>query len=261
MTSTTLDPTPARSVATSPWRAMLRTEARLMVREPGALFWVLIFPTALVAIIGAVPSFREHQADLGGLRVVDLYVPVSMLLSAILASVQVMPGILVAYRERGVLRRLAVTPARPVSLLTVQLALHVACCVAGAVLVMVVARLAYGVSVPHQLGGFVLAYLLALVATMAVGATITALVPSSRAAQAIGTVVVFPMMFTAGVWLPVNSMPDVLRRIVEATPMGAGAQAMNDALAGEFPGWLHLGVMAAWSVVLVTVAARYFRWE
>lgn len=261
MTSTTLDRGHSRPLPDSSWWAIFRTEARLVTREPGALFWVLVFPTLLVVIIGAIPSFREHQADLGGLRVVDLYVPVSMLLSTILAAVQVMPGILVGYRERGVLRRLAVTPARPASLLTVQLALHVACCLAGAVLVVLVARLAYDVTVPAQLAGFTLAFLLAVLAAMAVGAALTALAPNSKASQAIGTIVVFPMMFTAGVWLPVNTMPDLLRRIVESTPMGAGAQAMNQALAGDFPGWVHLGVMAAWSVVLVTVAARFFRWE
>jgi ABC-2 type transport system permease protein len=259
MTSTTLDPT--RAGSGSPWTTILRTETRLLAREPGALFWVLAFPTLLLVILGAIPSFRKPDADLGGLRVVDLYVPISLLLSMILASIQVMPGILVGYRERGVLRRLAVTPARPSSLLTVQLALNAAACLAGGVLVVLVGRLAYDVPVPPQLVGFVLAYLLALVSVMTVGAVLTALAPSVKAATAIGTIVVFPMMFTAGVWLPVNTMPDLLRRIVEATPMGAGAQAMNQALAGEFPSWTHLGVMAAWSVALVMVAARYFRWE
>ncbi len=259
MTSTTLDPT--RAPSASPWRTILRTEARLLSREPGAMFWVLLFPILLLVILGAIPFFREPKADLGGLRVVDLYVPISMLLSMIFAGVQLMPSILVGYRERGVLRRLAVTPARPASLLSAQLILNAVGCLAGGILVVLVGRLAYRVPLPSQLGGFVLAYLLALVSAMAVGAVLTALSPSVKAAGAIGTVLAFPMMFTAGVWLPVNAMPDLLRRIVEGTPMGAGAQAMNEALAGQFPSWAHLGVMAAWSVVLVTVAARYFRWE
>lgn len=39
--------------------AVLRTELRLFRREPGALFWMLVFPTLLLAILGSIPSFRE----------------------------------------------------------------------------------------------------------------------------------------------------------------------------------------------------------
>jgi ABC-2 type transport system permease protein len=59
--------------------AVLRTEARLLAREPGSLFWILAFPPLLLVILGAVPAFREPQDGLGGLRVVDTYVPVTVL--------------------------------------------------------------------------------------------------------------------------------------------------------------------------------------
>ena len=36
----------------SPGRAVLRTETRLFLREPGALFWIIAFPTVLVVILG-----------------------------------------------------------------------------------------------------------------------------------------------------------------------------------------------------------------
>ncbi len=46
--------------------AVLRTELRLFRREPGALFWILLFPTLLLVILGSIPGFRHHEADLGG---------------------------------------------------------------------------------------------------------------------------------------------------------------------------------------------------
>ena len=51
--------------------AVLRTELRLFRREPGALFWILLFPTLLLVILGSIPGFRHHDADLGGLRTID----------------------------------------------------------------------------------------------------------------------------------------------------------------------------------------------
>lgn len=50
-------------------------------------------------------------------------------------------------------------------------------------------------------------------------------------------------MFCAGVWLPVQAMPGTLARIVGYTPFGAAAQALNQAAAGHWPGWTHLGVL------------------
>ena len=62
-------------------------------------------------------------------------------------------------------------------------------------------------------------------------------------------------MFCAGVWAPVQAMPDLLRRIVGFTPFGAAAQALNQAAAGDWPSWTHLGVRALWTVLLIAAAA------
>jgi ABC-2 type transport system permease protein len=80
-------------------------------------------------------------------------------------------------------------------------------------------------------------------------------------ASAIGSAVFFPMMFCAGVWLPVQAMPHTLARVVQLTPFGAAARALGEAAAGHWPGWDHLGVLALWTVLLTAGAARWFRWE
>ncbi|MFG2958474.1 hypothetical protein ACGF5O_32740 [Streptomyces sp. NPDC048291] len=59
--------------------AVLRTEFRLFGREPGAVFWVFLFPTLLLVILGSIPSFRGADKSLSGLRPVDAYVPVAVL--------------------------------------------------------------------------------------------------------------------------------------------------------------------------------------
>ncbi|CAM5312132.1 hypothetical protein STANM309S_02239 [Streptomyces tanashiensis] len=84
----------------SPAATVLRTEFRLFGREPAALFWVMLSPTVLLVILGLIPSFREASEDLGGRRVIDVYVPVSVLFALIMAGLQAMPPVLAAYRER-----------------------------------------------------------------------------------------------------------------------------------------------------------------
>ncbi|MEV5675190.1 ABC transporter permease [Streptomyces sp. NPDC052179] len=256
-------PAPAGPVARRrrPAGAVLRAETRLFLREPGSLFWILAFPSVLLVILGFVPAFREAQEDLGGRRVIDLYVPVSVLLALIMSGIQAMPPVLTAYRERGILRRMSTTPVRPSALLTAQIVLHGAAALGSAALVIAVGRLAYGVPLPRQLPGYALALLLAVAGVLALGATICSLSHTTKAAGAVGSVSYLVMMFTAGVWLPVQTMPDTLRHIVQLTPLGAASQALDQAVTGQWPGWVHLGVVALWTVVLGFTASRVFRWE
>jgi ABC-2 type transport system permease protein len=245
----------------SPARAVLRSETRLFLREPGALFWIMAFPVLLLVILGSIPSFREPSADLGGQRVVDLYVPITILLAAILAAVQAMPAVLSAYREQQVLRRVATTPAEPWHLLAAQYALHGGAVVVGATAVLVVGRVDFDVRIPGSAGAYLLVLALALVALLAAGGLLSGLARTSKASAALSTVVAFPMMFTAGVWLPVQTMPGLLREVVELTPLGAAAAALGQASLGSWPDLVHLVVLLGWTLALGTLAARYFRWE
>ncbi|MEV1065848.1 ABC transporter permease [Streptomyces sp. NPDC050263] len=241
--------------------AVLRTEVRLFRREPGGLFWILAFPTLLLVILGSVPSFRQPSDDLGGLRTIDAYVPVAVLLGLIVGGLQSMPQTLTGYRERGILRRLAATPVRPSALLRAQMLVYGAASLASALLVLAVGRLGFDVRLPKQSVGYALALLLAVTVALALGSVVSALSRTTKIAGAIGSAVFFPSMFCAGVWLPVQAMPDVLARIVGYTPFGAAAQALNQAAAGHWPGWTHLGVLAIWILLLTGAAARWFRWE
>ncbi|MEU1280971.1 ABC transporter permease [Streptomyces sp. NPDC005805] len=241
--------------------AVLRAEARLFGREPGSLFWIVLFPTVLLLILGMIPSFREASEDLGGKRVIDLYVPVVVLLSTVMAGLQAMPPVLTGYRERGILRRMSATPVRPSALLGAQLALHGAAVLVAAVLALAVGRIAFGVAFPAQPAGYALALLLTAAAALALGATVCAVSRTQKIATAIGSVVFFPSMFAAGVWVPVQAMPGALRDVVAFTPFGAASQALDRAASGSWPAWADLGVTALWAVVLTAAAARWFRWE
>jgi ABC-2 type transport system permease protein len=149
----------------------------------------------------------------------------------------------------------------PVRVLTAQLAVHLAVLVVTVTVILVVARFGYHVIAPRELGGFVIAALLAAVALLSVGLFIAAVAPGARVAQAIGTIVFFPMMFFAGLWLPIAQMPAALRHISHATPLGAAVQALQDSAQGYWPTALQLVTLAAYAVAFGLAAAKLFRWE
>jgi ABC-2 type transport system permease protein len=240
---------------------MTWNEVKLFLREPVSVFFAVLFPTLLVVILGSIPAFRVPSKDLGGLRVVDLYVPISIALSLALLALRALPSYLGTYREKGILRRLAVTPMPPARLLLAQMITHLMMAIVAVALLLPVSRIAFHVAMPRQIIGYVVAFLLAAAALFAMGLLVAALAPSGRAAQVIGLILYFPIMFFAGLYVPRAAMPPTLRQIGDFTPLGAGVQALQDAAAGVWPQPLHLAVMAAYVVVFGIAAARLFRWE
>src|SRR3954469_18372820 len=141
--------------------ALLKTETKLLLREPLLLFWGVLFPLVLLTVMGLAGDTPDP--DLGGLTLVQTYVPVLIAFTFTILGVSALPTALATYRERGVLKRLATTPVRPSRLLGAQLTTSAAMAAATAVLILLVARLAFGVPLPRA----ALAFLLAVIAAAA----------------------------------------------------------------------------------------------
>ncbi|MEW9550160.1 ABC transporter permease [Nonomuraea sp. NPDC050783] len=242
-------------------KKMLLVEAKLYLREWPFLMFPVVLPLALLVVLGlSIPGMNEAGAD--GQRYVDAQWPSLMALLALLTLVcNVLPAVLTTYREQGVLRRMSTTPVSPTRLLVVQLVINLVIAVAATAILIGGAMLAFGAAAPRQWVTFVLVFLLGTAALMAMGLVIAALAPNGKAASGIGSVVMFPLMFVAGMWLPRDAMPDALRTVSDFSVAGPFAQALKDAWAGHAPQPLHLIVLAAGLVVFGGLAARLFRWE
>jgi ABC-2 type transport system permease protein len=237
------------------------SELRLFLREPMQVFFTLAFPSILVIILGCVPAFREPSADLGGRRIIDLYAGIAIILTLGSLGLQVAPMVLATYRERGILRRLSTTPVRPAALLGAQLAMSLLCAIGSVLLVLIVARVGFAVALPRQAAGFAVAFLLSAGAAFAIGLFIAALARGGKAANLMGTLLFFPAMFFAGLWVPREVFPDALRAVADLTPFGAAESAVLDAMGGQWPNWGSLTVLVGYLLVFGLAAARLFRWE
>jgi ABC-2 type transport system permease protein len=241
--------------------AVLKAEARLFRREPGSVFWILAFPVLLLVVVGLVPSFRAEGSAPGGGRSIDLYVPVTVLLGIIMAGLQSLPPTLTGYREKGILRRMSTTPVRPASILGAQAIVHGAAALSSGIVVIAIGRLLYGVALPADLPAYGATLLLVTLGALASGGLIAALSRTAKASTAAATIIFFPAAFTAGVYIPVQAMPETLRQIVEFTPFGAASQALAQASSGGWPGAAHLAIILVWITVLAGASVRWFRWE
>jgi len=241
---------------------LTRIESKVCLREPLAVFWGLVFPSLLLLVLGLVfPGAQEFSDDLGGVRLVDLYAPTVIGLALITLGVSTLPTILATYRERGILRRISTTPVHPGRLVLTQLIIHAGIAVAASLASILIGWLIFDIAPPGNLGGFIITFVLGTAGLFAVGLLIGALAPTAASGQGIGLAVYFPLLFFAGVYFPIQVMPDGLRTVAELMPSGAVVRSLADTWAGQSVHVHNLVVMAVFAVVFGLAAVRLFRWE
>src|SRR5262249_42579378 len=230
------------------------------LREPMALFWGVGFPVVLLIVLGVATSSKP-QHSLGDVTFIVAYTPVVMVFSLTILALNALPPALAAYREKGYLRRLQTTPVGAWRLLAVEIAITFMASIVVVALIAAIARIAFGVPLPSEFGGFVLAIVLGAGAMLALGTLVSALASTARIAGGGGALLFFPMMFFAGLWVPRAEMGSALRDVSDYTPLGALVAAVQRTIAGQWPGTMHLLVLAAWAVIMCVAAGRLFRWE
>ncbi|SCE90761.1 ABC-2 type transport system permease protein [Micromonospora coriariae] len=238
---------------------ILKIETRLFLRDFGSPLTTVVLPLALLLVLGLIPAMREPDPQFGDLSFIQYFAPSLLVITLAMSAVNILPTVLATYRERGVLRRLATTPASPFALLAAQLVISLATILVSAVLLIAVGRLAFDVPLPRRPLGFTLALILGTAALLALGLLVGAVARTTKSAQGLAVPLFMAVMFFGGVYVPRFILPDFLVRIGDYTP--PGVQALLDAWTGMAPHPLHLGIMAAVAVAAGAIAAKLFRWE
>jgi ABC-2 type transport system permease protein len=240
---------------------MTRLEAKLFVREPANIFFVLALPVLLLVGFGLVPGFGDPDEFFGGQSGTEFIASLGIGIALAVLGLSILPAVLGTYRERGVLKRLHASPVTPATLLLAQLAVVGAAALVAVLLVVGVGIAAFGLAVPRDLPFFLLSVLLGAAALLSVGLVVAALAPTAKAASVIGMIAFFPSMFFGGVYIPREAFPGGLQAVCDVTPLGAAIEAVRDSWQGDTPRLVHLVTMVAWAAVAGTLAARTFRWE
>ena len=240
---------------------LLLNEARLAWRIPIGIGMGLGLPLLLLVIFAIIPGTRQPSSDLGGFSYFALTFPLLLAMTVMTVSIMVLPRNLIKYRETGILRRLSVTPVPPSWLLAAQVVINLAIIIVGFIILTAAGVTAFGLELPKNFLGFLLAYLLTVTSLFAIGLCIAAFVRSDAVAQAIGAVLFFALLFFGGLWLPRPMMPAILLNISNWTPLGASVDAMQRAMQGLFPSLQSLLILVAYTIVFGYLAVCYFKWE
>jgi ABC-2 type transport system permease protein len=235
--------------------AQLRYQVTLITRTPAAF----IFGMAVPAVLLAVEAGRRHvaaatlTATVGGLVVFGLLA---------IAYLTYASG-LTAAREAGVLRRWHAAPLPAWAYFAGRIAAATAMADVAALLLLLAGA---GISGLHLTVATVVSMVIAVTAgaiTLAsAGTAITPLLPSVQGANGLLALSYLPLLFLAGGFGSAPGLPHWLTSAMAYLPVQPSIDAATRALAdpGSVPG-RDLLVLGCWTVVCLTLSARYFRWD
>lgn len=230
-------------------------------RNPQSAFFTFVFPVVVITIFGVMFRSSDTNSFFYGLSALQYYVPTIAAVSVLGSCYSQLAIVLALRRQTGILKRARATPL-PASTYFVGLLAH--CIMVSAVDVGLIAAVgaAFGVPFPPagQLPALVVTLVLGAASFCALGVAVASLVRNSEAAPAVVQLVLFPLVFVSGTYVPIHSA--AINRIANALPV----RPFNNALLGPFAqhsglDWHDLGTLLTWGSVGAIVAVRRFRWD
>lgn len=239
-----------------------RYDQKSFWRNPAAVFFTIALPLVFLFIFATI--FGNDEITELGVKTTTYYIPGILTLAIVSATLQSVAIRLTTDRENGILKRGRGTPMPSWVFFAGRVGNALVISVLMLVVVTAIGRLVYGVPIPW-------ARLPAVLAALAVGAgsfcclgvALSALIPSEDAAPAVTNIAVLPLYFLSGVFIPESEIPSGVLHFADLFPIRHLFQAFyTPYTTGSGSGfeWGHLAIVAAWGVIGLLLAVRFFRW-
>jgi ABC-2 type transport system permease protein len=237
----------------------VRYEQLSFWRNPQSAFFTFVFPVVIIVIFGALFHGVSGSSYFYGLTALQYYVPTIAAVSVLGSCYSQLAIVLSMRRQDGVLKRVRATPLPAWAYFLGLLAHCILVSVVDIALIVGVGRL-YGVPFPTHWLAIAVALAGGAASFCAMGVAVASIIRNSEAAPAVVQLVLFPLVFISGTYLPIHS--GLLNRISGVLPV----RPFNESLLGPFAqhtglDWKNLGVLLAWGVAGALVAIWRFRWN
>jgi len=167
-----------------------------------------------------------------------------------------LPVHLASYRERGVLRRFAAAGFPRWSFAAAQLIVGLATIAVASLVLLAVAAPVYGIPPVHDAWRVGAALSLGALAFVSIGVLLGSLLPSARAAQAVGLLIFFPSFLLGAGGPPPHVMGSVVRTVAGPLPLTLVTNAVREPWLGLGTATGSLIAVAALAVAAVALAVR-----
>ncbi|MFN0154021.1 MAG: ABC transporter permease [Gaiella sp.] len=236
----------------------VRTEQKVFWRNRESSFFVFAFPIVLFLLLGSV-----YDGEIAGYRAADLLLVGMLGYGAANTAFAGLAITLVIRRESGLLKRIRATPLPARTYLAAVLSSSLVVFVLQAVVLFAIGKLMFDADGPGTWVRLVVVLLLGTAVFAALGLAATALIRSDDGASAVVNLVLLPMAFLSGSFVPIQEYPDWLQHLSNVLPLKHFIRLLTDIYLdgdGLLEGWVPIVVLLAWAVAATVIVARRFGW-
>ncbi len=241
-----------------------RSDLRRFWRTPQSRYFTVLLPIVFLVIFAAI--FKGTTIiDGKALKLTTFYVPGIMTLGIISATFVNLTIAVVTQRESGELKRVRGTPLPARFVIASRAAVGVVVALVMSALLLAIGRLLYDVPIPHStMVGLVVAVVVGAATFSCLGFAISTRIGAADAAAPVTNLIVLPLYFISGVFIPESQIPPLLHDIANVFPIRHLSQALLKTFththgAGLSP--VDLLILVAWGAAGLVFAARNFRWS
>ncbi len=170
----------------------------------------------------------------------------------------------VTFRERGILRRIKVTPFPLPSFITARVISQLIVAVPQALILYLIAHLLFGVDIQGNILLVLLSIFIGSLAFLAMGFAVSSIAPNVETAASYSNLITFPMLFFAGVFFSVDQAPAWLQPIMKVLPLRYLVDALREVMMrgkGLSAIWMDWVILGLTMLISVLIAVRFFRWD
>src|SRR6202167_4234668 len=229
-------------------------ELKIFMREPLGAIGTILFPVLIFIVLGRIFGHGKAASSPSNSEFIQAVLPVLASLFITISAVLSLVTIISIYREGGILKRLRATPLRPQTILTAHVLVKLLLTAATLALLVLAGKRYYPVGVHAPLFSFTIALLISTWSILSIGFIIASIVPTARFAQPVGAAILYPMLVVSGLFMPIASMPPMLRSLTRVLPLTYAVSLLEGIWKGD--SWLaHAGDVAALVLVFVICTA------
>jgi ABC-2 type transport system permease protein len=214
-------------------------------------------------LLATVPQAQKETVSGRAVRYIDWAMPGVLGMNIMFGALFGVGYVIVRYRKMGVLKRLQATPITAFQFLSAQLVSRLLIITVVSAMIFVGCNLFLDFL---MLGSYALLFAIALLggfSMIALGLIVSSRTDNEELAGGLLNVATYPMLLLSEVWFSLDGAPQWMRAIAQVLPMTHMLDAAR-AVMLEGAGWqdvsAHLWVMAAMSMVFLSIAAVMFRW-
>jgi ABC-2 type transport system permease protein len=220
----------------------------------------------LIDVAGGPPPLpiEERAVTAQDVSFMDVFAPGILAMSLMNSGVIGLATAFVTYRERGILRRIRVTPFPLTSFILARVISQLLVAGLQAVILIGMAWAFFGLHLRGNPLVLLVAIAAGALAFLAIGFAISGIAPNTETAASYANLVTFPMLFLSGIFFSMENAPAWLRPITKVLPLSYLVDALREPMSfgnGLSAIWLDLLALMLTFIIAMAISVRFFRWE